>query len=106
MPAFRAATAVVDRSVGLWEDAEMRLWFIRLTVSLILFALALGGMFLAGWSENHGAGWFGIVCLVVSGVALLATVVLVTADALPLAWQRVLLPGRLVASQKGNLPEN
>lgn len=83
----------------------MRLWFFRLTVSLILFALALGGLFLADWSQNHGADWLGIVCLVGSGMALLATTVLLTADALPLAWQRALLPQRLVASPKGNVPQ-
>lgn len=82
----------------------MRLWFFRLTVSLILFALALGGLFLADWSQNHGAPWLGVVSLVGSAVALLATTVLLTADALPPAWRRALLPRRLVASPKGNPP--
>ncbi|MFE9608626.1 hypothetical protein [Streptomyces sp. NPDC006012] len=82
----------------------MRLWLLRLAIGLMLFALAVGGLLAAGWAEDHRVGWLGIVCVAGSCAALLGTVLLVTADALPAAWQRLLLSDRLQSAPKRRLP--
>lgn len=93
----------MDPLVPAWDHRAMRPWFFRFVTGLLFFACGVGALLLAGWADDHHAGWFGMVCKVVGCAALLATIVLLSADALPRSWRRALFPRR-PAARKRTLP--
>ncbi|WP_037912646.1 hypothetical protein [Actinacidiphila yeochonensis] len=82
----------------------MRLWLVRSAVGLVLFALVVFGIFAAHWANGHNALWLTVLCGMCAAAALAAGVVVSTADGMPPAWRKRLLPDWLLPPSERGAP--